>query len=123
VAWEWQVWRCFDDIRETFEEKGWGSSFAGRNDNGVMPLLAVSGDYCVTFFKRDPGTGECWFELRDKNRRRVVFVRGVQNIPTPKRATQLLADYGTPLGEIRAPRELPLYSLPVAPLISVAESR
>ena len=122
VMWEWQVWRCFDNIRETFEEKGWEYRFSRRDDNEVMPLLAESDEHCVAFFERDPGTGECWFELRDKVRNRVVFVQGAQNIPTPERAAELLADYGTLLGEIRAPRELPLYSLPVEPVMPVAEA-
>jgi hypothetical protein len=119
VAWEWQVWRCFDDIRETFEEKGWGPSFAGRNDNGVMPLLAESGDHCIAFFKRDTGTSECWFELRDKVRRRMVFVHGTHNIPTPEQAARLLANHGGPLYEIADP-DRSMYGLPVAP---VAEAR
>ena len=120
MAWEWQVWRCFDGIRETFEEKGWGPSFAGRNDNGVMPLLAESGDHCIAFFKRDPGTSECWFELRDKVRRRMVFVHGTQNIPTPEQATRLLADHGGPLYEVADPDGRSMYGLPVAPM---AEAR
>jgi hypothetical protein len=71
VTWEWQAWRSFGDIRETFEEKGWKCGFNGRNEDGVMPLLAEAGDrYCISFFKRDPGTRESWFELRDKVRRR-----------------------------------------------------
>ena len=120
MVWEWQVWRCFDDIRETFEEKGWETGFVRRNDNEVMPLLAASGDHCITFFKRDSYTGECWFELRDKVRRRVVFVQGVRNIPTPQQAVKLLADYGGP-SEITAPCDLPLYSLPVVPVVPAAE--
>lgn len=122
VTWEWEVWRSFDNTKETFEEKGWEFRYGGRDGNEMMLLVAESDDHVISFFDRDSGTGECWFELRDKNRRRVVFVRGAQNIPTPKRAIQLLADYGTSLGEIRSPRELPLYSLPVAPLMSVAEA-
>ena len=116
MAWEWQVWRCFDDLRETFEEKGWEYRFAGRNDNEAVPLMAESGDHCVVFFKRDPGTGECWFELRDKARHKVVYVRGAQNIPTPEDAAGLLEDYGWPLNGAGDARYLPLYSLPVAPM-------
>jgi hypothetical protein len=123
VVWEWQVWRSFDDIRETFEEKGWESGFVERNGNGAMPpLLATSGDYCVAFFKRDPGTGECWFELRDKARSRMVFVHGAQNIPTPERATELLANHGGPLYKITAPDDRPMYGLPMAPVVPAAET-
>jgi hypothetical protein len=121
VAWEWQVWRCFDNIRDTFEEKGWEYRFDGRNDNEVVPLLAESGDYCITFFERDPGTGECWFELRDRVRRRVVFVQGARNIPTPDRAAKLLVDHGA-WSEISIPRERPTYSLPVVPVVPMAEA-
>jgi hypothetical protein len=74
------------------------------------------------FFETNPLTGECWFELRDKARCRVVFVQGQRNVPTPERAAELLADYGAPLGEIRAPRELPLYSLPVAPVVPMTKA-
>jgi hypothetical protein len=124
VAWEWQVWRSFDDIRETFEEKGWGSGFVEHNGNGAMPpLLAASGDYCVSFFKRDPGTGECWFELRDKVGSRRVFVQGTHNIPTPERAAELVASYGGPVYEITAPGDRPMYGLPVVPVIHTVEAR
>ena len=121
MVWEWQVWRSFDDARETFEEKGWECGFVGRNDNEVMPLLAESGDYCITFFKRDSYTGECWFELRDKVQRRIVLVQGVRNIPTPERAAKLLADHGGS-SEITAPRDRPLYDLPMVPVVPVAEA-
>ncbi len=120
MTWEWQVWRCFGNIRETFEEKGWESRFGERNDNEATPLLAESDDCWVIFFERDPGTGECWFELRDKIRRSVVFVRGTQNIPTPEQAAKLLAHHGVPSYEITAPRNRPLYSLPVVPVIEAA---
>ncbi len=122
VTWEWQVWRTFGDIRETFEEKGWGSGFTRRDDNGTMPLLAESGDYCIAFFKRDPGTGECWFELRDKARRRRVFVHSAHSIQTPKRAVELLANHGGPLYEITHPDNCLMYGLPVAPAAKVAEA-
>lgn len=120
--WEWEAWRSFDNTREIFEEKGWEFRFGGRDGNEMMPLLAESDEHCIAFFDRDSATGECWFELRDKNRCRVVFVRGTQNIPTPERAPHLLAEYGSSLGEIRTPRELPLYRLPVAPLMPMAEA-
>jgi hypothetical protein len=121
VTWEWQAWRSFDDIRETFERKGWTSGFVGRNDDGVRPLSAESGDHNISFFRRDSGTGECWFELRDKGRRRMVFVHGTQNIPTPERATELLENYGGPLYEIAAPDDRSMYGLPVAPVAMLTE--
>ncbi len=114
MTWEWQVWRCFDNIRETFEEKGWEYRFAG---NGMIPLLGESDEHCLLYFERDAGTGECWFELRDKARHKVVFVQGAENMPTTERAAELLASYGTPLGELRSPHELPLYALPIAPVV------
>ncbi len=123
MAWEWQVWRSFDDIRETFEEKGWGSGFVGREGNGAMPpLLAECGDHCVAFFKRDPSTGECWFQLRDRLRRRMVFVHGTHNIPTPQGAAELLANHGGPLHEVSATAERPIYGLPVAPMMPATKS-
>ncbi len=124
VAWEWQVWRCFSDIREIFEEKGWKPSGPpGRNGNEAMPLLAESGDHCIAFFKRDLGTGECWFELRDKARSRMVFVQGTHNIPTPERAAWLLANHGGPLYEITAPGDRPMYGLPIAPVMPASGTR
>lgn len=123
VAWEWQVWRCFDGIRETFEEKGWEFRFGGRDADDTITLLAESGEHYIAFFARDPGIGECWFELRNKARDRVVLIRGASNIPAPKRAAELLADHGALLGDTRALRGLPLYSLPMAPVISPVESR
>src|SRR5919112_4009842 len=90
VVWEWQAWRCFDHIEETFEEKGWktGAFGRGRHDNEVMPLLAESNGHCIAFFERDPGTNECWFELRDKAGHRVLYMRGANNIPAPAEATE-----------------------------------
>ena len=103
------------------EEKGWEYRAVGHDDR-VVPLLAESGEHCILFFERNPLTGECWFELRNKARGRVVFVQGERNVPPPERAAKLLADYGAPLGEIRAPRELPLYILPVAPVVPVTKA-
>lgn len=115
MVWEWQVWRCFDNVRETFEEKDWTSGVVGYEDNGARPVIAEHDDYCISFFERSPYTGECWFELRDKPRRRMVLVHGEQNIPTPERAAQLLAGHGS-RSEISAPHERPIYSLPLAPV-------
>jgi hypothetical protein len=81
----------------------------------VRPVIAESGNYCISFRKRSPYTGECWFELRDKARRRRVLVPGEQNIPTPERAAQLLVDHSSP-SEITAPHERPIYSLALAPM-------
>jgi hypothetical protein len=120
VAWKWQVWRCFDGIRDTLEEKGWKYVFVEHDDAEAMPLLAESGGYCISFFERDPGTGECWFELRDRVRRRVVFVRDARNIPSPERATALLAHHGVPTYEVITPHGRPLYSLPAVPVLAEA---
>ena len=30
--WEWQVWRCFDHVKETFQDKGWEYEQDGRFD-------------------------------------------------------------------------------------------
>lgn len=124
MAWEWQVWRCFDEVRDAFEEKGWSYRLDGRDDNEVVPLLADAGDYCIVFFDRDPDTGECWFELRDETRNRVVFIQGTSNIPTPERAADLLADYGTSPSEEGEPGGLlytPLYTPPIAPVAHAIE--
>lgn len=115
MVWEWQAWRCFDNIKETFEEKGWSSGLLGLYPNEAMPLLAESDGHYISFFERDPATGECWFEMGDKARRTVVFLQGVESIPAPERAAGLLAGYGTPLGEMRNARDLPLHALPLAP--------
>ncbi|CAN5241001.1 hypothetical protein BH24ACT19_BH24ACT19_08380 [soil metagenome] len=120
MTWEWQVWRCFDNVRETFEEKGWEYGLDGRFDNDAMPLLAESGDLRVVFYERDPGTGVCWFELRDEARRSVVYVRGTENIPAPERATALLESHGAPLRAVGSPCERPLYELPLAPVLKAS---
>ena len=119
MAWGWLAWRCFDNIRETFEEKGWEYRSAGRDGNEMMPLLAESGDCCVVFFERDASTNECWFELRDEARGRVMYVRGAENIPGPEKAAGLLAEHGWPLNAVAVARNQPLYSLPVAPVMEV----
>jgi hypothetical protein len=117
AAWEWQVWRCFDSIREAFEEKGWEYTLSGGYANEAMPLLAESGDYYIAFFERDSSTGVCWFELRDTARRRMLLIRELENIPTPGKAAELLASHGAPLDTVGSPRGLPLYNLPVPPLV------
>ena len=59
----------------------------------------------------------CWFELRDKARRRMMLIREMENIPTPARAAELLANHGVPLDTVGSLRGLPLYNLPVASLV------
>jgi len=119
VVWEWQVWRCISDIKEIFEEKGWKSGSSERNGNEAMPALAQSGGYCIVFFKKDSGTGECWFELRDMVRSRRVFVHGMHNIPTPERAAELLTSHGGPLYQITNTGDYSMYGLPIAPAVEV----
>lgn len=119
MVWEWQVWRSFDDIRETFEEKGWKPGLLGHNGSGAIPpLLAESGNCCIAFFKRDPETGECWFELRDRVQSKRVFVQGTDKIPRPEQAAELIASYGGPLYEITNPDDRSMYGLPVAPVFT-----
>ena len=122
VPWEWQVWRCISDSREVFEEKGWKSGSSGWDGNEAMLILAECGGYCIAFFKKDTGTGECWFELRDTVRSRMVFVHGTHNIPTPDRAAEMLTNHGGPLYQIANPGDCSMYGLPVAPVVPVAEA-
>ncbi len=95
MAWEWQVWRCFDEIRETFALKGWEPCLPERPDNEVAPLAAESGGAFVAFLGMEPGTGQCFFELRDRFRPLVVVLRGTHNVPTPRGAARLLAERAT----------------------------
>jgi len=113
VTWEWQVWRCFEEVREAFEEKGWEFRFPEHNDNEVMPLLTESDETYIAFLRRDSGTGECFFEVREKASRRVTVVCGVHNIPTPARAARLLADQDVPSEGV---------ALPVSPVIASAHT-
>ncbi len=113
MAWEWQVWRCFDEIRETFASKGWEPGFPERADNEVVPLAAASEDSFVALLRMDFRTGECWFELRDKLRPLAVILRGTQNVPTPQGAARLLAERAAALKEASSPHDRPLYE-PVA---------
>lgn len=110
--WDWQAWRCFDEVLETFEEKGWEPWRPERLDNEVVPLLAESGEYRIAFFARDPGSGQCVFELRDKRRPVAVFVRGTENIPTPEGASGLLDDRGATMRHSSSPDDRTLYELP-----------
>jgi hypothetical protein len=113
-----QKWRAFEDIKETIEGKGWEFRPVGRDNEEATPIMAESGDYCVSFFRRDPGTGECWFELCDRLRRKVVFVRDTKHIPTPEQTAILLEHHSVQLYELAAPRNRPLYSLPVLPVLA-----
>jgi len=63
-------------VKETFQDKGWEYGQDGHFDNEVVPLLTEFGDYRVVFFKWDPNTGECWFELRDEARRSMGYTCG-----------------------------------------------
>lgn len=112
MMWDWQAWRCFDEVRETFEERGWDPWLPERLDNEVVPLLAESGDHRIAFFARDPGSGECMFELRDKRRPVAVFIRGTESIPTPEDASALLDDRGATLSRSSSPDDRVLYDLP-----------
>ncbi len=113
MAWEWQAWGCFDSIRETFVKKSWKSRFVGSEDNGARPVLAASGAHRVVFFERDSYTGECWFEVRDKARGRLILVHRERNIPTPEQAARLLANHDGPIVKTAA-SDRPIYNLPVA---------
>lgn len=113
--WDWQAWRCFDEVRETFEEKGWEPWLPEQSGNEVVPLLAESGEHRIAFFARDPRSGECVFELRDKRRPVAVFVRGTDNIPTPEGATSLLDERRAAMSRSSSPVDRALYEVPAVP--------
>ena len=110
--WDWLAWRCFDEVRETFEEKGWNLWAPERFDNEVVPVLAESGEYRIAFFGRDPRSGECTFELGDKRRPVAVLIRGTENVPTPEEASNLLDDRGAAMSRSSSPEDRALYELP-----------
>ncbi len=84
MVWEWRLLRCFDEFTEDFERKGWNT----EPRYGDMPsLVAWNGDYCIVFDSWDDVTGECWFELRDRDRRLTTLVN---EIPTPEQAAEIL---------------------------------
>ena len=112
--WDWQAWRCLDEVRETFEERGWEPWNPERLDNEVVPLLAESGEHRIAFYARDPKSGECIFELRDKRRPVAMFIRGTHNIPTPAGASDLLDDRGAAMSRSSSPDDRVLYELPTA---------
>ena len=97
MVWEWQAWRRLDEIRETFDRKGWEPAFPDRADNAVAPFAAQSENEFVTFLGVEPGTGECLFELRDRRRPLTVTLRGAHNVPTPREAARLLTERVTAL--------------------------
>ncbi|MGB3681210.1 MAG: hypothetical protein WA990_01865 [Rubrobacteraceae bacterium] len=86
MVWEWRLLRCFEDFAETFEERGWET---GPRYGDMPALVAWNGDYCILFDSWDDATGECWFELADRDRRRTMLVK---EIPTPGQASKLLAE-------------------------------
>lgn len=102
MVWEWRLRRCFEDFAEVFEIRGWELGFRRAE---LPPLLAYSGDYCILFSSWNDVTGECWFELRDRDRQSVVFV---DDVPNPVRAAELLSEHGAPRERAAALHELPV---------------
>jgi hypothetical protein len=47
----------------------------------------------------------------------MVYVRGVENIPTPEKAGALLESPGAPVQAVPDPKERPVYELPCAPVL------
>lgn len=88
MVWEWRLRRCFEDFAEDFEEKGWET---GPRYSEIPALVAWNGDYCIIFDSWSDVTGECWFELRDRNRELTTLIN---DIPTPDRAPELLVENG-----------------------------
>ena len=113
MVWEWQAWRRLDEIRETFDRRGWEPAFPDRAADEVVPLAAEFENAFVAFIGVQTGTGECLFELRDRRRPSTVILQGIHNVPTPQEAARLLAERFTARIEASAPRERQLYE-PVA---------
>jgi hypothetical protein len=98
VIWEWELWRCFGDLRWAFEEKGWQTLCCSEGHSwGELPqIFAVFGQrYAIAFRQMDPISGECLFELREL-RDDGWWVRQVRQLPKPERAAELLAEDGLP---------------------------
>ncbi len=87
MVWEWRLRRCFEDFAEVFQAKGWET---GPRYGEMPALVGWTGDYCVLFSSWDDITGECWFEVCDRDRRQVTLVN---EIPTPSQAAELLSGY------------------------------
>ena len=85
MVWEWRLLRCFEDFAEGFAAKGWET---GPRYGEIPSLVAWNGDYCILFDSWNEVTGECWFELRDRDRRLTTLVN---EIPAPDQAPKLLA--------------------------------
>lgn len=85
MVWEWRLLRCFDDFSEVFEEKGWET---GPRYGDMPALVAWNGDYCILFDSWSDASGECWFELADRNRRLTTLVK---EIPHPDQAAEILS--------------------------------
>lgn len=107
MIWQWQVWRCFDDVRETFATKGW--RLPERACNEVAPLAAESGGLFVVFLGLDDAAGECWFELRNGTEPPAVLLRGLDNVPAPEVAAELIAERAAALKRASTPEDRPLY--------------
>ncbi len=114
MIWQWQAWRCFDDLRETFVTKGWRLP-RSADDEAVPPLAAEAGGLYVTFLGLDTETGECWFELRAGGGPPAVILRGADNVPAPEAAADLLAERAAALGRASGPHDGPLYEPDAAP--------
>lgn len=85
MVWEWRLLRCFDDFSEVFEEKGWET---GPRYGDMLALVAWNGDYCILFDSWSDASGECWFELTDRNRRLTTLVK---EIPRADQAAEILS--------------------------------
>ena len=109
MVWEWQAWRRLDEIRETFDRRGWEPAFPDRAADEVVPLAAEFENAFVAFIGVQTGTGECLFELRDRRRPLKVILQGTHNVPTPREAARLLTGRVTTLIEPPAPLERPLH--------------
>lgn len=111
TRWDWQVWRCFDDARESLVENGW--SLLDRGENQAVPLAAESDGLFVVFLGLDDTTNECLFELRAAGAPPAMILRGLDRLPTPEEAAGLLAGRTAALRRTTAPHDRSLYE-PVA---------
>lgn len=116
VLWDWQVWRCFDDARERLVEKGW--SLLGSVENEAAPLAAESGGLLVVFLGLDDAANECVFELRAGDEPPAVILRGLDRVPAPVEAADLLAGRAAALRQTTAPHDRSMYE----PVVVAAEA-